>query len=79
MIGLEKEIRSRRGCKKSTSNQKFSISYIAKLLDTPYSTMQKRIVRNSITIIDAFAIFKSIVPQEQQTLDFFEYLFTEQN
>lgn len=79
MLGLEKEIISRRKGKKSNPNEKLSCSFIAKLLGENYITTSKKIKRKSFTIVEQWAIFKSIIPQEQQTLELLEYLFTEQN
>lgn len=79
MLGLEKEIINRRKGKKSNPNEKFSCSFIANLLGESYITTSKKIKRKSFTIVEQWAIFKSIIPQEQQTLELLEYLFTEQN
>ena len=79
MLGLEREIINRRKGKKSNPNDKFSVSFISNLLGRTYMAVSKKISRKSFSVEEALAIFKSIVPQERQTLDFFEYLFTEQN
>lgn len=79
MTGLEKEINLRKKGKKSNSKEKFSISFIAHLLGKPYMTVKKKINKKSFSINEQWAIFKTIIPQEQQTIELLEYLFTEQN
>lgn len=79
MIGLKIEIQKRKKGKKSSVDEKMSIRYISKLLGKTYVAISKKIERKSFTIVEQWAIFKSIIPQEQQTLELLEYLFTEQN
>lgn len=79
MLGLEKEIVSRRKGRKSNPNEKFSIPFIAALIDKPYMTVKKKFERNSFSITEQWAIFRTLIPQEQQTMELLEYLFTEQN
>lgn len=79
MLGLEIEIDKRKTGKKSNPKEKFSCTYISKLLGKTYMAVNHKINRKSFGFEEALAIFKSIVPEDRQTLDFFIYLFTEQN
>lgn len=79
MIGLEKEILKRRQGKKSNSNENFSVSFIANLLGKTYMAIKGKFKRKSFSIEEQWAIFKSIIPPNKQTLELLEYLFTEQN
>lgn len=79
MLGLEKEIIARKTGKKSNPQEKFSIAFIGRLLERPYQSVRKKFKSKSFSIEEQWAIFKSIVPQEDQTIELLEYLFTEQD
>lgn len=79
MLGLEREILKRRKGKKSNPNDEFSIQFIANLLGKSYVAISKKLKRKSFSIEEQWAIFKSIIPPDKQTLELLEYLFTEQN
>lgn len=79
MIGLEKEIRNKKQGRKSKSNEKFSCKYIAELLGKSYNAVSMNLRRNSFTVTETIGIFKTLVPADKQTIDFYIYLFTEQN
>lgn len=78
MTGLQIEINKRK-FKKSPAGEKFSISYIYRLLGTYYLDVQRKLEDNKFTTTESLAIFHSLIPQEKQSLEMYEYLFTEQN
>lgn len=79
MLGLEKEIIKRRKGRKSNSKEMFSYVFISKLLGKPYMTIRNKFKRKNFTTEEQLAIMRVLVPEELRTLDYFEYLFTEQN
>lgn len=79
MLGLEKEIIARKTGKKSNPEERYSVAFIGRLLEKPYQTIRKKLKRKSFSIEEQWAIFKSIVPHEKQTMELLEYLFTEQD
>lgn len=78
MIGLEQEILKRKHGKKSMPDEKFSITFISKLLGISYSAIVKKLKDNMFWGTEERAIFYSIIPKDKQTFDVYEYLFTEQ-
>lgn len=78
MTGLQIEIEKRR-LGKSPSGEKFSITNIHKLLGIAYTTTQRKLEDNKFTTEESLAIFHSLVPTNNQTLEMYEYLFTKQD
>lgn len=78
MTGLQIEINKRK-FKKSPSGEKFSVSYIYRLLGTYYLDVQRKLEDNKFTTEESLAIFHSLVPTNNQTLEMYEYLFTKQD
>lgn len=80
MIGLEITINEKKKATRSSKFEKFSYSYIAKLLGLSFSGISKKCKKGTFTTQEALAIFNSLVSDEKlKTLEFFEYLFTEQD
>lgn len=79
MIGLQIEINKRKHGKKSMPDEKFSIQHIARLLGVSYMAVTKKLRDNMFWGEEERAIFYSLIPKENQTLEMREYLFTEQN
>ena len=78
MLGLQVEIMQRKKNKYSSQDEKFSYSYLSKLLGLTYQGMRKKFNSKAFTLDEAWAIFKSLVPQDKQTLEMFQYLFIEE-
>lgn len=78
MTGLEIEISSRKHGKKSMPNEKFSIVFIANLLGISYQAIKRKLENNKFWGDEERAIFYTIIPQKKQTLELYNYLFTEQ-
>lgn len=79
MLGLEIIINQRKLKQRASRTEKFSYSYIAKLLGKSFQGIQNKFKTGRFTIQEAFAIFNTLVQDKNlKTLEFFEYLFTEQ-
>lgn len=78
MIGLAIEIQKHKHGKKVGANEKFSLTYISKLLGISYNGARHKLENNLFWGEEERAIFYSIIPREKQTFDLYKYLFTEQ-
>ena len=78
MTGLQIEIMKRKHGKKSTPEEKFSITKIANLLGTSYMSIKRKLEKNNFEVEESLAIFKTLIPTDKQTLPMYEYLFTNQ-
>lgn len=78
MTGLQIEINKRKHGKKSMPDEKFSAQHIAKLLGISYMAVMRKLKENMFWGDEERAIFYSLIPKENQTLETREYLFTEQ-
>lgn len=78
MTGLQIEIMKRKHGKKSTPEEKFSITKIANLLGTSYMSIKRKLEKNNFEVEESLAIFKTLIPVDNQTLPMYEYLFTNQ-
>ena len=80
MLGLQKVINQKKKSIRAGRNERFSYTYIAKLLGITYQAVAYKFKNDKFTSTEALAIFNSLVTEENlRTLQFFEYLFTEQN
>lgn len=80
MIGLEILINQRKKAQRANRGEKFSYPYIAKLLGKGFHCVQSKCKKGTFTTQEALAIFNSLVIEDNlKNLQFFEYLFTEQN
>lgn len=79
MTGLEIEILDRKHGKKSMPNEKFSITFIAGILGISYQATKTKLEKNLFWGDEERAIFYTITPPQRQTLELYNYLFTEQN
>ena len=79
MTGLEIEIEKRKLAKRSSPKERFSVGYISKLIGKPYQTTQSKMQNLTFDIYEMLGIFYTLIPQENRTMEMFEYLFTEQN
>lgn len=79
MTGLEIEILDRKHGKKSMPDEKFSITFIANILGISYQATKTKLKKNQFWGDEERAIFYTIIPQQKQTLELYNYLFTEQN
>lgn len=78
MIGLEIEINKRKPRQQSRAFEKLAIGNISNILGKFPASVTYTITHNRLTVEDALKIFRECIPQEQQTFDYFIYLFTEQ-
>lgn len=78
MIGLQIEIEKRKHGKKSPTDEKYSITHISKLLGISYMATKNKVEKNMFWGNEERAIFYSLIPKENQTLEMREYLFEEQ-
>ena len=78
MTGLQLQIKARQIGKQLDKNEPISYAGIAKLLNKPYTTAKRKIVRNDFTITEAFTILNSGLFAYKSKYDALEYLFTEQ-
>lgn len=78
MTGLEIEIEKRKIGKKSKVGEKFSTKFISGLIGCTLPTTTNKLKNNTFTVEEAFAIFKTLIAPNLQTIDMFEYLFTTQ-
>ena len=78
MIGLKTEIEKRKKSKYCSSEEKWSIRFISKLIGTSYTTIKLKLDSGKFSVEESVAIFKTLIPTEKQTLEHFLYLFTNQ-
>lgn len=76
MTGLQNEVFKRKHGKRSMADENFSVRRIANLLGIGYTTAKRKLQNNTFEIEEAFALFKILIPIQKQTLQMFEYLFT---
>ena len=80
MIGLEILINQRKRGLRSSSAEKYSYSHIAKLLGITFQSVSNKCKNGKFTVPESLAVFNSLVTEEHlKSLQFYEYLFTEQN
>lgn len=79
MTGLQIEIDSRKHGKKSMPDEKFSIMYISKLLGLSYMAVMRKLEKNMFWGNEERAIFYTLIEPQKQTLEVYDYLFTEQD
>lgn len=78
MTGLQLQIKARQMGKQLDKNEPVSYAGIAKLIDKPYTTAKRKIMKNDFTITEAFKILNSGLFTYKSKYDALEYLFTEQ-
>lgn len=78
MIGLEIEINKRKPKQKSPALELLGISNIARTLNMSYQLASYKIKNNKFYIYEVLKIFRECIPPDEQTFDYFIYLFTEQ-
>lgn len=80
MLRLEKIMLQNKVKERMGKAKKFSYSYIAKLLGISFQGIKYKFKTGRFTIQEAFAIFNTLITDENlKTLEFFEYLFTEED
>ena len=78
MTGLQIEINKRKLVSRSPRNEKFSVGYIARLIDKTIQTTTHKLKHSTFSVDEMLGIFYTLIPKEKQSMEMFEYLFTEQ-
>lgn len=78
MTGLQKELAKNYTGKKMRKNSEMTITGIAELFGTRYSSIKRKIEDNYFTVQEALSILNTLFIDKSNDMEYFKYLFTEQ-